>query len=79
MDYNPRLRTLILEVVKNQIKINDPPITKQTLRRLTQSGYTREQAKEKIAVAEVDYLWQILHDNKPFDTEKYTESLNSIS
>ena len=47
-EYNPRLKALILEVVDNQIRDNDPPITKQTIKRLRRKGYSRKEAKEMI-------------------------------
>ena len=48
--YNPRLRKLIIEVVENQMRDNNPPITNITFNRLLSEGYTKQQAKEKIAV-----------------------------
>ena len=47
--YNPRLKKLILQVVDNQISSNNPPITSETMKRLVSAGYSRQEAKEKIA------------------------------
>ncbi|SDG58258.1 hypothetical protein SAMN04244560_02591 [Thermoanaerobacter thermohydrosulfuricus] len=44
---NQNLKRIILEVVNNQIRDNNPPITKVTLERLKKSGYTEQQAKKK--------------------------------
>ena len=55
--YNPRLRKLILEVVENQMRDNNPPITNITFNRLLSEGYTEQQAKEKIAVIVANHIY----------------------
>ena len=76
--YNPRLKKLILSIVDNQIANNDPPITAETMERLTKAGYSRQQAKEEIAAAVVDQIYEILHDQKPFDPVRYEKTLKNI-
>ena len=76
---NPRLKKLILQVVDNQLRENNPPITKQTLNRLMKAGYTRPQAKEKIAAVLVNYIFYAMHDNIPFNEENYTTDLEKLT
>ena len=38
MKTNPRLKALIIEVVDNQLRANDPPETRSTLERLIEEG-----------------------------------------
>ena len=45
---NPRLKALILEVVENQLRENNPPEKRQALERLLAAGYSRQEAMEMI-------------------------------
>lgn len=76
--YNHELKKAILEVVENQIKENNPPITSQTLQRLLNDGYTKNEAKERIASAVVEQIYDILTYHKPFDEEKFNTTLKNI-
>ena len=44
---NLRLKKLILEVVDNQLRENDPPVTRESYNRLIDAGYSVSEAKEK--------------------------------
>lgn len=44
---NLRLKKLILEVVNNQLKDNNPPETKDAYDKLLTAGYSVSEAKEK--------------------------------
>ena len=46
---NPRLRRAFLDIVQNQLRVNTPPETKETLDRLLREGYSRKRALEMIA------------------------------
>ena len=77
-EYNPRLKALILEVVDNQIRDNDPPITKQTIKRLRRKGYSRKKAKEMIGSVVVKYIYDILKHGDHFDEEQYARDLKEL-
>ena len=74
-EYNPHLKALLMEVVNNQIKNNDPPEARETLNRLIAAGYSREKAKERIASVVITHIYDIMHDSKQFDAEKYKRDL----
>ena len=76
--YNPRLRKLILEVVENQMRDNNPPITNITFNRLLSEGYTKKQAKEIIAVIVTNHIYDIMKYKRPFNEEQYTKDLSEI-
>ncbi len=76
--YNPRLKKYLLEVVENQLRDNNPPITRATLSRLTEAGYTREQAKEKIAAVVIGHIYDIMKEGKPFDGAAYEKDLEAL-
>lgn len=77
-EYNPRLRKLILEVVENQMRDNNPPITNITYRRLLSLGYSGKRAKEMIAVVVCNHIYDIMKENKMFDVERYAEDLAAL-
>ena len=76
--YNPRLRKLILEVVENQMRDNNPPITNITFNRLLSEGYTKKQAKEKIAVIVANHIYYTMKYDKPFNEEQYAKDVSEI-
>jgi hypothetical protein len=61
---NHRLRKAILEVIHTQIRDNDPPETKQTLRLI---GY--------VVASEV---FSVLKENRQYDRKKYISALNNL-
>ena len=69
--YNPRLRKLIIEVVENQMRDNNPPITDITFNRLLSEGYTKQQAKEKIAVIVTNHIYDTMKYKIPFNEERF--------
>ena len=78
-NYNPRLKKLILEVVDNQMRDDTPPMTRITFERLVSSGYTPQEAKEKIAAVVVCHIYDIMHDGTTFDGEKYVHDLQKLT
>lgn len=76
--YNPRLKSYVLGVVNNQIKLNDPPAAKAAFNRLKAAGYTDKQAKEKIGAVLIEHIYYIMKDSVPMDTAKYTRDLEEL-
>lgn len=75
---NQSLKKHILEAVNNQIKQNDPPITRVTFERLRESGYTEQQAKEKIGAILIEEIYDVMKNKEVFNEERYTNKLNSV-
>ena len=71
-------RKLIIEVVENQMRDNNPPITDITFNRLLSEGYTKQQAKEKIAVIVTNHIYDTMKYKIPFNEERYTKDLSEI-
>ena len=78
MEVNYRLKKLILEVVDNQLRDNDPPITKETFNRLVQEGCSKTKAKEMIGSALAIEIYDMLKENKPHDEERYARNLEAL-
>ena len=75
---NPYLKATLLEVVDNQLNDNDPPETRETLNRLIADGYSEEKAKERIASVLVTHIYEVMHNSKQFDSEKYKRDLSKM-
>ena len=75
---NKHLKRTILEVVDNQLKANDPPITRYTLDRLMGLGYTKQQAKEKIGVVVIGEIYDVLKNSQPFDEARFIGEMNKL-
>lgn len=67
---NLRLKKLILEVVNNQLKDNDPPAVKQAYEKLLNAGYSVSEAKEKIGAVVLEEIYDVMKENQPYDEKK---------
>jgi hypothetical protein len=72
---NKNLKKIVLQVVDNQLRENNPPITKITFERLQQSGYTTQQAKEKISAVLLEEMYDVLKTKQPYNEERYSNKL----
>jgi hypothetical protein len=75
---NPDLKEAILEIVESQLRDNDPPETRQTLKRLEAAGYSRETAIEIIGTPVVGEVWQVMHEHKAFDPKRLKALLDEL-
>lgn len=75
---NLRLKKLILEVVNNQLKDNDPPAAKQAYEKLLNAGYSASEAKEKIGAVVLEEIYDVMKENQPYDEKRYVEALNEM-
>jgi len=73
-----RRRRMILKVVENQIRDNDPPETRQTLRRLIKEGFSREEAVELIGTVVVHEIYNVLKQEKNFDRKRFVAALRQL-
>ena len=76
---NLYLKQHILDVVDNQLRDNNPPVTRETYERLKAAGYTSQQAKEKIAIVVVESIYDILKTNTPHDETEYEKHLRALN
>ena len=72
---NPELGKIILEVVENQIRDNDPPETRQTVERLKVAGYTAEEARRLVSTAVTVEIFHIMRDHEPFNRKRFLWNL----
>ena len=78
MESNEIVREQIFEIIKNQIKDNNPPETNQTYQRLIGLGYNDFETKQLIGQCVAVEIFDVLKNKKPFDTKRYIENLKQL-
>ena len=73
-----RLKKAILEVVRTQLRENDPPETQQTLDRLLGEGFTEEEALKLIGYAAATEVFAVMKEERPYNEEKYLAALLAL-
>lgn len=73
-----KLKAKILEIVDNQININDPKCTKETLDRLVNSGFSEIESKEMIGRVLIEEMYELLKNQVPFNEKRYAEKLSML-
>ena len=75
MKTNQRLKAVILEVVDNQLRANDPPETRLTLERLIKEGHSEETAKELIGCIVTSEIFDVMKNKEEFNPARYRAAL----
>ena len=75
---NPYIRAAIMEVVENQLRDNDPPQTRQTLKRLIEAGHSEKEAKRLIGCVVSAEIFDILKQQEPFNLGRFVKALDKL-
>lgn len=75
---NPFLGEQIIEVVRDQMRANEPPETKQTYERLIQEGHSEENVMKMLACAVTAEIWYVMNEKKPFNHARYVKMLDAL-
>jgi vacuolar-type H+-ATPase subunit B/Vma2 len=75
---NPAVREVLLEVVDNQLRANDPPETRATYDRLMRAGNSSGEAKRLIAIVLIVELNEMLRVERNFDEAGYVAALRAL-
>jgi hypothetical protein len=78
MEINEILREQIFEIIKNQLRDNDPPETKETFDRLRKQGFDDFQTRQMIGQCLAVELFDVMKNRKPYNNERYTKSLLAL-
>ena len=78
METNELLRDQIFEIIKNQLKNNDPPETKITYDRLVKVGYNDFQTKQLIGQCVSIEIFEVIKNNKPYNNARYIKNLKKL-
>ncbi|EGM70689.1 hypothetical protein [Shewanella sp. HN-41] len=68
----------ILDAVEQQIKNNDPPKVKQTLKRLKSLGISRKESIKYIAFALSIEIFGVLKNEEEFNPQRYNDNLDKL-
>lgn len=71
-------REAIFEAIENQMRDNNPPITKDTFNRLIADGYSKNEAMKLIGYSLVNEISEIMNSNQPFNEERYSQNLRNL-
>ncbi len=77
-DVNPALGEEMKEVVRQQIRNNDPPETKQTYDRLIKLGLAKDEVMRMLAVVVAAEIFDVMKEEEPFDLERYISRLDKL-
>lgn len=78
MDTNDKLREQIFEIIKNQLRDNNPPETKVTFNRLRKQGFDDLQARQLIGQCLAVELFDLIKFRKPYDKQRYIKNLKAL-
>ena len=73
-----RLRKAILEVIRNQVRDNDPPETGLTVKRLRQQGFSEEETLKLVGFVVASEVFGVLKENRPYEEERYIAALKRL-
>ncbi|PRY84266.1 hypothetical protein [Alkalibacterium olivapovliticus] len=75
---NEHLKTTVLGILEEQLRMDDPKITGITLKRLEDNGHSTKKAKEMIAQVLLDEIYFVLNKGRPFDLSRYEKEMKKL-
>lgn len=75
MEVNEKLKEQIFEIIKNQLRDNNPPETKATYDRLRKQGFDDFKTGQMIGQCIAVELFDVFKFAKPFNNERYVRNL----
>ena len=73
-----RLQHAVTEVIGNQLRDNNPPVTGETLTRLLTEGFSETEAMRLIGQVVVTEVIAVIQQGKPYDEARYTQALKAL-
>ncbi|MCG6191498.1 hypothetical protein [Maribellus maritimus] len=78
METNEKIREQIFEIIKNQLRDNNPPETKSTFERLRKQGFGDFQTRQMIGQCLAVELFDIIKFKKPYNKKRYIKNLLAL-
>ena len=75
---NPYLGEVIIEAVREQIAIDDPPEVKKTYDRLIADGHLEEEVFKMLACVLSTEMFEIMKQKRGFDRQLYIRRLRDL-
>lgn len=71
-------RAAVFKAIETQLSDGDPPETGETLDRLLEEGYSRDEAMRLIGCALADEMFQIMKQEREYDRSRYVALLRKL-
>ena len=68
----------IFEIIENQLRDNNPPITKETYTRLMSEGHSHDETMKLIGCAMTTEIFEIMKNKQPFNEARYSQNLINL-
>ena len=78
METSDKFREQIFEIIKNQLRNNDPPEAKETFDRLRNQGFNDLKTRKMIGQCLAIELFNVIKNKKPYDNQRYTTNLLAL-
>lgn len=78
MNTDEVLKEHIFDIIKNQLKDNNPPEVKDTYNRLMKNGFDDLQTMQMIGQCLAVELFDIIKQGKLFNNERYIKNLKAL-
>jgi hypothetical protein len=78
MEPNEILNRHFNSIVDNQIKTNNPPVTKETFQRLLAEGFSTKEAKNMIGQCVVVEMFKVVKSDEVFDESRFAKNLSKL-
>ena len=75
---NRRANKAIIRVIKNQIRQNEPPETRETFDRLLGEGYAKDEAHRLLGCVLTAEIYDMMKQQRVFDESLYVKRLRDL-
>ncbi|MBI4759300.1 MAG: DUF1841 family protein [Chloroflexi bacterium] len=75
---NPFLHVMVHVVIENQLALRDPPEVYEIFQAKLARGQPRHEVCHEIARVLMEFVWQALRYQKPFDAKGYADSVRDL-
>ena len=72
------LRSMIFDVINNQMRDGTPPETKETYDRLLAEGYPEEEVMKYIGSVVSSEIFSVVKEGRTYDEQRYVAALRAL-
>jgi hypothetical protein len=75
---NVAMEKTLRKLIQDRIQLNDPPEIRQTFERLVISGYSREQALDKLRAVAAEEVWDTLYRRGSVSSNEFEKLIKRL-
>jgi hypothetical protein len=75
---NAAMHKTLRDLIQDRIQLNDPPEIRQTFERLVLSGYSREQALDKLRAVAAEEVWDTLYRRGSVSSNEFEKLIKRL-